>query len=196
VTAKLRGWASKRPLITAAIALVIGAGLGVASYTSTVDELRNENAALEEDLASLEEERDGLGDEVSTAEAAADEAAANAQEEIAAAQEEASETLAKLDKREQQLHKRERELDKRAKQVNQAERRLEQSTFSDGIWQVGSDIQPGTYRAPGGSSCYWALLGSADTQDIINNGGFAPNQTLAIDSPWFESTNCGEWKRI
>jgi hypothetical protein len=70
------------------------------------------------------------------------------------------------------------------------------TTFADGIWQVGVDFPPGLYRAPGGDSCYWALLKSANTQAIINNGGFGPNQTLQINSPWFETSDCGEWSKI
>jgi hypothetical protein len=58
------------------------------------------------------------------------------------------------------------------------------------------DFTPGTYRAPAGGGCYWALLGSADTEDIINNGGFNKNQTLTIDSPYFETSDCGTWQRL
>ncbi len=49
---------------------------------------------------------------------------------------------------------------------------------------------------PGGGGCYWALLGSADAQDIINNGGLSENQTLTIDSPYFETNDGGEWTKI
>jgi hypothetical protein len=77
-----------------------------------------------------------------------------------------------------------------------AERTLAQNTIPDGSWQLGRDYESGTYRAPGGAGCYWALLGSADTADIINNGGFGQNQTITIDSPYFETSDCGEWVRI
>jgi hypothetical protein len=104
--------------------------------------------------------------------------------------------LAALSERQQVLDRLERRLERREKKVSRAERVVAQTTFGDGIWQVGEDFPAGTYRAPGGGGCYWALLGSADTSDIINNGGFAPNQTLTIDSPWFESSNCGTWRPI
>ena len=149
--AKLRAWTSRRPLLTATIALVIGVALGAVSYSSTVDDLRAQNAALEE-------ERDSLGDDLNAEATAADAAEVSAQDQIAAAEEEVADALADLEDREQQLDKRERDLDRRARKVNRAERQIERSTFSDGIWQVGTDIQPGTYRAPGGGGAtglYW-----------------------------------------
>jgi len=41
-------------------------------------------------------------------------------------------------------------------------------SFSDGTYQVGVDIQPGTYRSPGGQNCYWARLAKNQT-DIVDN---------------------------
>ncbi|MGI8707275.1 MAG: hypothetical protein ACR2LG_03590, partial [Actinomycetota bacterium] len=73
---------------------------------------------------------------------------------------------------------------------------IERSSFGDGIWQVGSDITPGTYRAPAGASCYWAQLGSANNNDIVNNGGFSANQTVTLSSGWFETSDCGQWRKI
>jgi hypothetical protein len=58
------------------------------------------------------------------------------------------------------------------------------------------DYEAGTYRAPGGGRCYGALLGSADTEDIVNNGGFSKNQTIAIGSPFFETEDCGDGVKI
>jgi hypothetical protein len=57
---------------------------------------------------------------------------------------------------------------------------------------------PGTYEAPGGSGCYWATLNSANTQDIVDNE-FAANasqQIAEITTPYFQSSGCGEWKRV
>lgn len=46
------------------------------------------------------------------------------------------------------------------------------TSFGDGTWAVGIEIAPGTYQAPGGSSCYWARLsafGAGGTVGIIAN---------------------------
>ncbi len=91
---------------------------------------------------------------------------------------------------------RERKLDKREAKITATEAIQERNTIPDGIWKVGTDFDVGTYRAEGGSGCYWALLNSADTSDIVNNGGFSANQTLTIDSAWFETQDCGEWRKI
>lgn len=34
------------------------------------------------------------------------------------------------------------------------------TAFGPGVYTVGTDIQPGTYSAPGGSNCYWERLSS------------------------------------
>jgi hypothetical protein len=80
--------------------------------------------------------------------------------------------------------------------VAAAEQPLQGRKLPDGIWEAGRDFEPGVYRSSGGEGCYWAKLGSADTDDIQQNGGFAANQTLRIDSPWFETSGCGEWIKI
>jgi hypothetical protein len=95
-----------------------------------------------------------------------------------------------------QLSAKESQLDKREAGLEKAEATQKRNTITDGIWKVGTDFDSGTYRAEGGEGCYWALLGSADTSDIVNNGGFGPNQTVTIDSPWFETNGCGEWAKI
>jgi multidrug efflux pump subunit AcrA (membrane-fusion protein) len=163
------GW--KVP-VAAVLALGVGFGVGfLIRGNGSTDDLRRQVSSLQTRLAQETERAEE-----------AEQAAADAQEEY-------SSKLAELEERESELEQLEAEL--------QAEvERQEQTTFGDGIWQVGTDIEPGTYRAPGGGSCYWALLRSADTSDIINNGGFGPNQTLEIDSPWFETQDCGEWEKV
>lgn len=42
------------------------------------------------------------------------------------------------------------------------------TAFSDGVYEVGVDIQPGKYKSRGGSGCYWARLAD-DQEDIIDN---------------------------
>ncbi|HWM54200.1 MAG TPA: hypothetical protein VNO20_02260 [Solirubrobacterales bacterium] len=70
------------------------------------------------------------------------------------------------------------------------------TTIPDGVWQQGRDYQPGVYRAPGGGSCYWALLGKANPGAIRENGGANSTQTLEINSPYFETGGCGTWEKI
>jgi hypothetical protein len=71
------------------------------------------------------------------------------------------------------------------------------SVFGDGTWEVGSDIAPGTYRAPGGSGCYWAILNGPPTgehDNIEENGGFSKNVVVTVsEGQWFETNRCGDW---
>lgn len=70
--------------------------------------------------------------------------------------------------------------------------------FGDGTFQVGKDIQPGTYRTRVGSSgCYYARLkGFGGTVDeiIANNNTDAPAVvTIAATDKGFQSQGCGTW---
>jgi hypothetical protein len=44
----------------------------------------------------------------------------------------------------------------------------------DGIFLVGKDVQPGTYKSDGGSGCYWGRQDSAGNT-IANNIGDGPS---------------------
>jgi hypothetical protein len=70
--------------------------------------------------------------------------------------------------------------------------------FGDGTFQVGKDIQPGTYRTRSGSDgCYYARLKgfSGSFDDIIaNNNTSGPAViTIAASDKGFLSQNCGTW---
>lgn len=72
------------------------------------------------------------------------------------------------------------------------------ASFGDGTWEVGTDIEPGTYRlreAP--SLCYWARLSGfgGGLDDIIANGneGAPAIVTIAATDTGFESARCGTW---
>lgn len=72
-----------------------------------------------------------------------------------------------------------------------------QTSFSDGTYVVGAHIAPGTYRSPGGSSCYWARLSGfgGSISDIITNG-LAAGPTIVTISPsddGFTTSGCGTW---
>jgi hypothetical protein len=67
----------------------------------------------------------------------------------------------------------------------------------NGIYRVGKDIAPGTYRSRGGDGCYWARLRSfnGDLDAILANTN-ADGPTLATIKPTdrgFETQRCGTW---
>lgn len=71
------------------------------------------------------------------------------------------------------------------------------TTFGDGMYIVGTDIEPGTYKNTGSSGCYYARLsGFTNTIDgiIANNNVDTPAiVTIAASDKGFESTQCGTW---
>lgn len=88
----------------------------------------------------------------------------------------------------------------REEAVTGAERQKAANTVADGTWTVGSDIEPGTYRAAAavGSTCYWGVYRSGSNGgDIIENdipGGGRPVVTLSAGQD-FNSTRCGKWEK-
>jgi hypothetical protein len=75
------------------------------------------------------------------------------------------------------------------------------TSFGDGVFIVGAEIEPGTYRTTGATgSCYFARLRgfSASLSDIIANsfGNAAPVVTIAQSDQGFESSHCGVWEPL
>jgi hypothetical protein len=72
--------------------------------------------------------------------------------------------------------------------------------FDDGMYIVGTDITPGTYKDAGGDGCYYARLsGFGNTTDDIlaNNLASAPAiVTISASDKGFETKGCGTWKKL
>ncbi|HEU5160514.1 MAG TPA: DUF4190 domain-containing protein [Streptosporangiaceae bacterium] len=75
-----------------------------------------------------------------------------------------------------------------------------QSIPGDGTFRVPQDVQPGTYRTPGGEPCYWARLRnlSGDLDSILANGNPTGPTTVTIRSTdkGFETTGCDDWQKV
>lgn len=75
-------------------------------------------------------------------------------------------------------------------------------TISDGINIVGSDIQPGVYRASGSTlGCYWARLSgfTGAGSDIIANDFSSDGQVVVEILPTdkaFKTIDCGVWEKV
>jgi hypothetical protein len=173
------------PIFISVLALGVGYAAGFAA--SGVGDLREEMSAASLHLEAARAETQSVEEELAVALGRAQEA-----EDTLASRE------AELVDLENDLRAREQELDDREGDIRATEQRVARSTFGDGIWQVGVDIPPGLYRSAAGGDCYWAKLSNAtgNFSSIITNGGFEANQTVQIDSAWFESSGCGEWTKI
>ncbi|TSC86236.1 MAG: conserved hypothetical cytosolic protein [Microgenomates group bacterium Gr01-1014_7] len=71
------------------------------------------------------------------------------------------------------------------------------TTFIDGMYIVGTDIQPGTYKSSGQTSCYYERM--ADFTGGINstlaneNTDTAAIVTITSSDKGFKSSRCGTW---
>jgi hypothetical protein len=106
---------------------------------------------------------------------------------------------AELEAREAELAEREAELEAREAAVAEAEETVAANSVGDGIWTVGVDIEPGTYRATDVSAdCYWGIyVSGTNGADIVNNGipGGGNPQITIEEGQDFESQRCGEWTK-
>lgn len=72
--------------------------------------------------------------------------------------------------------------------------------FSDGLFQVGQDVQPGTYRTQGpngknAGGCYWTR--TAPSGAVIQNGVVNEPGTISVKSgESIDSAGCLPWRRL
>lgn len=76
------------------------------------------------------------------------------------------------------------------------------TTFGPGLFVVGTDIEPGTYKAtvPGDSGgCYWERVSGlgGELAEVIANDGVAAGDTVTVEidpsDVGFASDGCGTW---
>ncbi len=86
------------------------------------------------------------------------------------------------------------------------------TTFGDGVWLIGDQMPPGTYRAePPSSSCYWARVAefsdltrlNARSAAATDSGAWSAGTTPPVEVAWirdtdaaFETVGCGPWRRL
>jgi multidrug efflux pump subunit AcrA (membrane-fusion protein) len=173
-------WYSRRwvqLVAVAVVALTIGGAVGGSSSSAASDratKAKAEAASAHQDLA--------------TAQAAAETAASDAQDQIATLQAQAdgaqkaaatkaaaayAARKAALDARQQSLDARSRALDVRTAKVTGMEATAAANTIpGDGVYIVGQDISPGTYKSAGGAGCYWSRndKGNGIVDNYIGDG--------------------------
>ena len=75
----------------------------------------------------------------------------------------------------------------------------DKTIFGDGIYIVGTDIEPGTYRNEGVDYCYYARLSNFTGSDSILANDNVDGQavvTIATTDVGFQSDGCGVWTKI
>jgi hypothetical protein len=78
-----------------------------------------------------------------------------------------------------------------------------QATISQGMWLVGSQVSPGTYRASVQSGCYWERLrdftGTLDgiiANDFISSASSQLVSIAAGDTGFSTDDSCGTWTKV
>lgn len=71
------------------------------------------------------------------------------------------------------------------------------AAFDEGTWLVGAEIAPGTWKAPGGATCYWERLSGfgGEVADVIA-ADTVGSVTIAAGDLGFRSRRCGTWTRV
>lgn len=161
-----------------AVALVIGIGIG--SSGSSGASGKSSQAAVDQ----VSQLRDQL-----TA----------AEKRATTAEDQAKTVVAQQDARAAQLDARKADLDTREAAITASEKAVAATQIKDGMWTVGKDVEPGTYRtaAEVTSTCYWGIYRTGSNgADIIQNdivqGGF-PSVTLKAGQDF--KSDCGVWNK-
>jgi hypothetical protein len=203
-----RSWTLRRWLVIAIpiAVLVIGIVIGGATQSGRVNDLESEKAALQKKVTDRETQ--SRSDE---ARAKKDEARAKKieQERQRAAGQEQRRQAAEEQRRQQEEQQRQQQEQQRQQQEQQRQQEEQQreaarqNTLSgDGLFAVGTDIRPGRFQTAGPSGgnsagCYYAVLNSPDTFDIVsNNITKGPAIVDLAAGKYFETTACQEWHRI
>lgn len=167
---KRRRW----PWIVAVIAaLLAGIGLGAAGASDPTGERAKAVAAREETVAQQEQDLQERTDSEKTA----------------------------LDDRKTQLDRQSADLARRERELLPKEQEAAKNTIEgDGIFLVGKDINPGTYRNSGTSGCYWKRSSgtSGDFDEILANGNESGPAVVTIQpgDVAFTSKRCGTWTLV
>lgn len=184
---------------------VVGAllllGIGAAAGSSNEGDLKDEVSELEAQLSGLEQDRD-------TAEARATRLAGLKEKIVGEAREKADSIVSgarrKNEEAEESLGSLEGEVEATEEELSSVEGSLEgaeeikaKSTIpGNGTFRAEVDFIAGTYRSSGGEGCYWATLNSADPFDIASNENATGPTIASIQTPYFQTQECGTWKRI
>ncbi|MFL5797305.1 MAG: hypothetical protein ACJ77A_05160 [Actinomycetota bacterium] len=153
----------------------------------TVAETQVRVSDLNQRISTLGAQIDSLESSVRVAQHAADSAYSRALRTV----------KSRLANREAAVAQRERDVTQREQAVKAEQGAIDHNSFGDGTYRIGSEVSAGTYRASGGSGCYWERLSGfgGGMNDIIANGGFSPHVVVTIQASdaGFSSSDCGTW---
>lgn len=187
-------WYKSRWLL-AVTALILGLFIVIGVEAATISEANDRATAAQNELTTAQSD---LSAARSEAKAATDVLSA-AQSDAKTAKDALSAAQAGLAARKTTLDAAAAAVAAREAKVGAAEKAAQANTFAgDGTYLVGTDVQPGTYKADASPGCYWARLKSLDTSDIIDNqnpDGPVVLQILSTDKA-VEVARCAEFHKV
>jgi flagellar motor protein MotB len=197
--------------VTAVLALALGIFLGMRAVDATKSpEYRAQAeklATTESDLAfaeaALGDARESQADAEDSATDAADKLAtfqgqlAHRKEVLRKREDDLKKLRADLDDREARLDKKAENLAEREKDVKEAEELLAVTTVpGDGSFEVGADVEAGSYRSAGKRSCHYTVYGDAAGKDVLLDKTTAGSASVSLRAgTWFVTRGCAEWTR-
>lgn len=179
--------------IACAVALIAGCGIGFgiawptlrhsAEVAESADIIAHSNAKYVEQLEQIKDNQEKL-DKIDDFEEIKAEAENSAKE--------IEDSQAKIEELNGQIESKKSELDGLTSKITEAEK----NTIGDGVWQVGTDIAAGTYRADSqvGSRCYWEITVNGDIAENDIPGGGYPQVTVS-DGQQLKISNCGTFTK-
>ncbi|WP_259678334.1 hypothetical protein [Arthrobacter oryzae] len=192
---KARPGRKKRTFATVAVLALMA---GATAVGTTLPDPKSSDAyrSLEGEKSAVESERDSAKSSYESMKSKHD----TLQNGIAAREAKVSTRESEVGKADAAVKTAEAAVKAREEAVTGAEKTKAANTVGDGTWTVGTDIEPGTYRAAAavGSTCYWGIYRSGSNgDDIIQNdipGGGRPVVNLSAGQD-FNSTRCGKWEK-
>ena len=169
------------------ILVAVAAG-GGSTTTKTVTDTAASQAALRQARSQIKQEQDAAAQQVADAKDEVD----TAKDDLASAKSDLSDERAKV-------RSERRKLERLKGQVNGVRTEIAKNSFDgEGMYVVGEDVSPGTYRASGtGDNCYWARLSSLSTDDIIDNNNTTGPVVLQVQpsDKAIQVSGCGEFHK-
>ena len=186
----------KRRIFAAVAVLALLAGATAVGTTLPDPKSSDAYAALAGEKASVESERDSAKSSYESMKSKYD----TLENGMAAREAKVTARETEVGKADAAVKTAEAEVKKREEAVTGAEKTKAANTIGDGTWTVGTDIEPGAYRATAdvGSSCYWGIYATGSNgSNIIDNdlpGGGRPSVALSGGQD-FKSSRCGTWEK-
>jgi multidrug efflux pump subunit AcrA (membrane-fusion protein) len=167
--------------VAALLALIATAGLGLSGCGGQSDEAKKK-----------------AKQELAQAQAQIDQERGQAQSDVAEAEAKVSDANDKLAEKKAQIERAQQRLDRLRSEAQGAQATIDRNTIpGTGTFEVGKDIDPGTYRAEAKEGCYWARLNSLDTSDIADNDNADGPVVVEIQSSdrAFQASNCADFHK-